>query len=222
MDEERINTLLSTLDVIRATLDVSPTSWRDQLQAVRDITASLELVDTTANETQKHWQLPLITIFQRLAFTDADNGGAPDIANWCLRQAVTLLQLYPNDVSLLTCKQPSLSLIHSNARSVIGRNWLLRAQKSLARIHRAERDSSSSGGSSGRMFSGSEELQQMSRAAIEIQDRLHSADYVEARGILLPATEYLKRAVDAAHAQGILTGEILATVSSTYTLYHGY
>jgi hypothetical protein len=39
------------------------------------------------------------------------------------------------------------------------------------------------------------------------------SDYVEARGILLPAVEYLKRAVDAAHTQGKISGDLLSTVS---------
>jgi hypothetical protein len=41
------------------------------------------------------------------------------------------------------------------------------------------------------------------------------ADYVEARGILLPAIEYLSRAVDNAHAQENVTGTLLATVYIT-------
>ena len=50
------------------------------------------------------------------------------------------------------------------------------------------------------------------RAFAEAEQRLHTADYVEARGILLPATEYLQRAVDAARSQGNVTGFLLSTV----------
>lgn len=96
---------------------------------------------------------------------------------------------------------------------MIGQNWLFRAQKSLAKIHRSEQDSSSSGGSSNHPLSQSQEHVQISRGAVEAEDRLHTADYVEARGILLPATEYLKRAVDTARAQETLSGDLLATVS---------
>lgn len=41
---------------------------------------------------------------------------------------------------------------------------------------------------------------------------MHLPDYVEARGVLLPATEYLRQAVTAATAQGALTGDLLITV----------
>ncbi|KAF2662994.1 hypothetical protein K491DRAFT_700118 [Lophiostoma macrostomum CBS 122681] len=198
MNEHLVITLQSTVDLIASTLDTNPSAWRDHLQPIRDITASLEFLDTAPDDSRKQWQLPLIRVFQRVSFTDADNGGVPDIADWCLRQSLTLLQLYPEDFGLLT---------------LIGRNWLSRAQKSLAKIHQAERDSSSSGGSLGQPLSRSEEQQMAARAAVEAEDRLHTADYVEARGILLPATEYLKRSVDGATVQSQLTGGLLATVS---------
>lgn len=96
-----------------------------------------------------------------------------------------------------------------------GQNWLQRAQKSLAIIHLTERHSSSSGGSTDAPLSRSEEIRRRNRAAIEAEDRLSTAEYVEARGILLPATEYLKRAVNVARAQGTATGKLLSMVSRT-------
>ncbi|KAF2187838.1 hypothetical protein K469DRAFT_568615 [Zopfia rhizophila CBS 207.26] len=201
MDEQRVKALMSTVELISTTLDAVPNSWRDQLQAIRNTTASLEFLDTTPDETRKAWQIPLISVFQRIAFVDADNGGVPDVANWCLRQALTLLQVYPDNLDLLT---------------MIGKNWLLRAQKSLAIIHNAERGSSSSGAGSERPLSKSEEERQAARAAAKAEDQVHTADYVEARGILLPATEYLKRAVDVARAQGMLTGTLLSTAAEAF------
>ncbi|KAK5013890.1 hypothetical protein LTR60_003631 [Cryomyces antarcticus] len=65
-------------------------------------------------------------------------------------------------------------------------------------------------------MTGSEEERQASQAAIEAEARLHTADYVEARGILLPATEYLNKAVEAAQAQNMLTGDLLATTAEAY------
>lgn len=101
MDEQTIASLISTADLISATLDTNPGAWRDRLQIIRDITASLEILDNVPDQTRKQWQLPLVTAFQRVAFADADSGGVPDIANWCLRQELTLLSLYPDDVDLI-------------------------------------------------------------------------------------------------------------------------
>lgn len=91
---------------------------------------------------------------------------------------------------------------------MIGRNWLLRSQKSLANIYQAERSSSSSDES---LYS-RPERRSTDRAIVEAEQRLNTADYVEARGLLLAATECLQRAVIAARAQGSVTGALLSTV----------
>lgn len=212
MDDNTVRNFMSTAELISATLDVAPESWRDHLQAIRNITSSLELLHTNPDEQERQWQLPLVAMFQRVAYADADNGGVPDIANWCLRQTLTLLQVYPEDVDLLARKSPLLFCGAPLTRAVVGRNWLMRAQRSLARIHQAEGNGSSSGASQGPQLSSSEEQRQATSATLEAEDRLHLPDYVEARGILLPAVEYLKYAVDAARAQGKLTGSLLSTV----------
>lgn len=139
MDAKAIKALNSTVELIITTLDASPDSWRDHLQAVRSITSSLELSDSAPDEVRRQWQLPLINVFQRVAFADADNGGVPDVANCkrlectasirhaltctlgCLRQALTLLQVYPEDIGLLTREFPggihSTCLISDSHRS---------------------------------------------------------------------------------------------------------
>jgi hypothetical protein len=119
MDEHMVRTLMSTVELIASTLDTAPDSWRDQIQAIRNITAVLELTDKTPYEPRKQWQLPLISVFQRVAYIDADNGGVIDIANWCLRQALTLLQIYPEDVDLLACKSICLRRSLFPVRTII-------------------------------------------------------------------------------------------------------
>jgi hypothetical protein len=98
------NNLISTVELMSTNLDLRPDSWREQLQAVRSTTGSLEIVDTVPDEARKSWQLPLIRVFQRVAFGDADNGAFQDVADWCLRQTLTLLHLYPEDVEILACE----------------------------------------------------------------------------------------------------------------------
>lgn len=104
MDDRMVDVLMSTVELISNNLDVAPYSWRGQLPAIRSITASLELSDTTPDEGRRRWQLPLISVFQRVAFADADAGIVHDIADWCLRQALVLLQVYPQDADLLARK----------------------------------------------------------------------------------------------------------------------
>lgn len=103
-DETCLRWLVATVELINTTLDTAQDSWRDHLQAIRSITACLEFSDVTPDGERRQWQLPLIAAFQRVAYADADSGGVSDIANWCLKQAVTLLQVYSEDVDLLTRK----------------------------------------------------------------------------------------------------------------------
>lgn len=103
MDEDVVRTLVSTVELINSTLDAAQESWRDHLPAIRNITASLEFSDTSPDGARRAWQVSLITVFQRVAYADADSGGVPDVANWCLRQSLTLLQVYQEDVEILAC-----------------------------------------------------------------------------------------------------------------------
>lgn len=53
----------------------------------------------------------------------------------------------------------------------------------------------------------------ISQGSEEAEQRLHTADYVEARGILLPAVDYFRQAVENARAGDSLTGPLLVAVS---------
>lgn len=70
-------------------------------------------------------------------------------------------------------------------------------------------------------LSSSEERRKDMIADREAEIRSHQSDYVDARGILLPAVEYLKRAVESAYAQENITGELLSTVSM-FTSFHSF
>lgn len=221
MDYQTFN----TVNQISAMLDTNPDDWRNYVTLARNVMASMHTLAPSTDPTERQRQNWHIDVFQRLAYSDVDNGGVADIANWCVRQALTLLQHQPEDVDLLRREWKAFTIGNrANEMTVVGQNWLLRAQPCLARIHLLDGHSSSSGGSHGATASAfslsrSEEERQAARAAAEAEDRLHTADYVEASGILLPAVEYLARAVEMAQSQGRLTGHLLATVS---ILSHGY
>lgn len=108
-----IESLLTTVDLINTNLDRSPHSWHDQLPAIQNITFSFEVNDTAPDEARRHWQVPLISVFQRVAFVNADTGAVKDLADWCLRQSLVLLQIYPDDVEILT--RESVQMTPGNA-----------------------------------------------------------------------------------------------------------
>ena len=103
----------------------------------------------------------------------------------------------------------------------LGRNWLQRAQATLARIHREEGNDSSSQGSSsqagnspqGSLSNEDEYDADEGLASPPADPRRQGPLYVEARGYLQPAVDFYARAVRSADALGSTTGEILASVS---------
>ncbi|KAJ5059426.1 hypothetical protein J3E74DRAFT_428980 [Bipolaris maydis] len=197
MDSQMLHMLTATVELVNANLDTEPNSWRHQLPAIRNITNSFEISDTAPEQSRRYWQMPLVTVVQRVALADADNGPVSDIADWCLRQLLTLLALYPQDPEIL-------------AFTVIGRHWLLQAQKALASIARAESELPRN------EESNPHPDQFTTQPLVETHERINSADYVEARALLVPATDYLQSAVDAAREKGELTGHLLLTAAEAF------
>ncbi|KAK7725058.1 hypothetical protein SLS57_003971 [Botryosphaeria dothidea] len=143
-------------------------------------------VDSMSSIGADDWSW-IVSVLQDLGFADADQGGVTDITNWCQSQWLAILESRPNNTAALRG---------------LGQYWLYRAQPSLAKIHAEERDSSgSSRGSSGEQAS---------------ETRLHTANYVEARGLLSPASDYFARAVQAAYAEGSVTGVLLEKAAEAY------
>lgn len=107
----------------------------------------------------------------------------------------------------------------------MGRNWLQRAQATLARIHREEGDSSSggSGGQAGNSPYCNGNLEfvfdaNYFEASLPADPRRQGPLYVEARGYLQPAVDFYARAVRSADALGTTTGDLLAAVRFDTTL----
>ena len=68
------------------------------------------------------------------------------------------------------------------------------------------------GSSNGLTYTSNDEERDVSQSIAEANARLHTPDYVEARAILQPSTEYFSAAVRHAEQQGILDGGLLSLV----------
>lgn len=103
----------------------------------------------------------------------------------------------------------------------LGFHWLKKAQPHLAIVHVEDR-SSSSAASNGRPtttelpYSQADDDADALRAANEAEDRVQTAHYVEARGLLVPATDFFARAVEVADEEDGVTGELLVLVSECF------
>ena len=189
-EEQRIGTCKTATNQIYNMLRSSPQQWRNFLSLARTIIAQLDSTTFMQDSTRTSEQVPVIVALQTLAFKDVDNGAVVDIASWCSRQWLALLQRDARNLSALRG---------------LGQMWLSRAQPALARIHASQ--ASPPSGTSG---------SPRSESAAEAERRVGTADYVEARGLLQPATEYLERAVTAASNQNVVSGDLLTKVRCLY------
>lgn len=188
-EEQRITACKTAINQIYTMLRSSPQHWRNFLGLARTVVTQLDSTTFMQQATRTAEQVPIIAALQTLAFKDVDNGAVADLASWCSRQWLVLVQRDGQNLSALRG---------------LGQMWLSRAQPALARIHASQSRSSSGASGSPR-----------SESAAEAERRVGTADYVEARGLLQPATEYLERALAAASNQNAVSGDLLAKVCCT-------
>lgn len=201
---------------IERMLQESPGNWQEYLNYARSIIASLDQVNSIPPSIARSEQAWAVTTLQKLAFQDADTGGVPWLSDWCQRQWLRMIEWDQSDVDSLRG---------------LGHYWLLKAQKQLAAIHR-EDGSTSSGTSSARTgdgramdglglgtshsYSQCDDDAAAARAAVEAELRLHTPNYVEARALLVPATDLLKAAVGSAEERGVVSGDLLCLAAEAY------
>lgn len=199
-DEQRINVCKTGLNQIYTMLRTAPQSYRSYLTLARSVMAHIDSTTLMQQPERVAEQAWMVAGLQRLAMLDNGYGGTMDITTWCSRQWAIIYQRDSANVAALRG---------------IGQAWVARASPILARIHRVDGSSSSSGDSSQRSMisiTASEDERQSAAATVEAERRAGTQDYVEARSYLQPATEYLDRAMRAAAEQQILSGDLLATV----------
>lgn len=194
-EEQRVEACKAAINHIYTILRSSPQQWRSLLGIARSVMAEMDSTAFMQQTSKAAKQVWIIAALQMLAFKDVDGGAVTDIASWCSRQWLTILQRDSQNLAALRG---------------LGQMWLSRAQPALARIHASQVRSSSkpsASKTSSRSSAGSSE------SATEAERRVGGADCVEARGFLQPASEYMERSVAAASAQSVLPGSILAKVS---------
>lgn len=179
-EDQRIAACKTAITQIYTMLRSSPQQWRSFLALARATIASLDSTTLMQQAARTPEQVWITTALQLITTKDVENGAVADIASWCSRQWLLILQRDSQNLAALRG---------------LGQMWLSRAQPSLARIH------------AGQSRAGSE-------SATEAERRVGAAEYVEARGILQPAVEYLEKAVAAASKQSALAGDLLAKVGS--------
>jgi len=101
MEEQRILVLMDIICNIQQTLDSSPDDWRSRIPAGRSVMAAVDASNFMNQTNRLEEQTHFVETLQRLAYWEADTGGIDDIADWCLKQWLVVLQNHPQNVSIL-------------------------------------------------------------------------------------------------------------------------
>ncbi|MCJ1411610.1 hypothetical protein MMC19_005701 [Ptychographa xylographoides] len=177
--------------------ETDPAQWLSCLQIARSIMIAVDRKSSLRNQPDAGLSVEVIEVLQTAAYQDPDGGGEVDIALWCERQWATEMQRSPDSYTAL---------------QGLGNAWLLKSQKTLARIQREESSSSSDTNSS------PESRIRIRRRDQDCQDlaRISSPDYVEARGTLRPALDLFDRAIQVADVQESTSGGLLSLTAQAY------
>ncbi|EME38334.1 hypothetical protein DOTSEDRAFT_140392 [Dothistroma septosporum NZE10] len=204
-EEQRITVCKASLSQIHAMLRTAPQNWGNYLALARTISVHLDSTTFMQQLNRTQEQTWVITGLQRLASIEADSGGVPDIAAWCARQWLTIHHRDPDNLAAL---------------QGLGEIWLMKAQPALVRIHGIDGSSSRTGSSqsqrSSQSFNSARDNELSAQQLAEAERRAATTDYVEARGHLQPAKDYLERAISSATSKRTLSGDLLAMTAEAY------
>lgn len=101
MEADRVSTCLAIVGRIQAALENRQAERSSYLTAARSVLSSVDqssFLGLPSDSEDRRW---IIEVLQRLAFHEADVGPVSDIADWCLRQWLSLLQDDANSTAVL-------------------------------------------------------------------------------------------------------------------------
>lgn len=105
MEADRVSTCLAIVGRIQEALNNRQEERSSYLTAARSVLSSIDqssFLGLPSDSKDRRW---IIEVLQRLAFHEADVGPVSDIADWCLRQWLSLLQDDAQSIAVLqrTC-----------------------------------------------------------------------------------------------------------------------
>jgi hypothetical protein len=86
---------------MQTTLDAQPQDWQSLVPLARGLITFMDANILPDDEYGIDDIVAMITTIQKVAFAEQDAGGIADLANWCLRQGVDVLQKRPDNVVVL-------------------------------------------------------------------------------------------------------------------------
>ena len=183
-------------------------TWSRHTAAAVDAVTFFTLHPAFETALSRSDRIEVTRTLQQVAYHKSSGEPISLVADWCASEWLRLCEEQSDDIDALY----GLAL-----------SWLHRSQAVLYKIYELARRSSSSSSASIRSYDRERRsldnnsiTHSLSGNSEDNEAKVNSADYVEARTSLQPATEYFDRAINAATAQQRKLGEeLLARVSTT-------
>lgn len=99
--EERLTICRTNVARIYSMLQTQPEECRAYVDSARSVMAEVDTIPFMAEPDKSEEQIWVIEGLQKLAFLEPESGGFSDIAEWCLRQWLNVLQNNPHSVGVL-------------------------------------------------------------------------------------------------------------------------
>jgi len=100
-DSQRLATIIRGLRHFDAESASSRNQLDQQITLARSVIRSLDQTALLQRAARVDEQVLIVSRLQDLAYYEPDSGGIRDIANWCVRQWLRLLQQHPEGVDIL-------------------------------------------------------------------------------------------------------------------------
>lgn len=100
---ESTDEVSAAIDDILSQFDMASQSSPSNLERARQLMLVADSNGFLDDPKQIERQIAVLTNLQNLAFHEPDEGGIPDIADWCLRSWLRVHAHHPTDVRVLTC-----------------------------------------------------------------------------------------------------------------------
>ena len=91
-EEQRISVCKTGLNQIYSMLQSSPEEWRNYVNLARSIVSHLDATTFMQQSSRTAEQTWMIAGLQRLAFAETDRNNLEDVATWCFRQWMLIIE----------------------------------------------------------------------------------------------------------------------------------
>ena len=111
---DRMAMCRTSIACIRSMLRSRPNDWQSYVSHARFVMATIDTVPFSADPADLDQRTWMIEGLQKLAYHETDNGSFSDIADWCMRHWLVVLQHQPENVTTLRGRLSEFSISRSS------------------------------------------------------------------------------------------------------------